>query len=163
MRPSDPATMHDSSGSDETLFAAALQRPSPEARARFLDQACNADPAQRARIEALLKAHEDADTFLASPLTSPTPPLAFEAPGARVGRYKLLQEIGEGGCGTVFMAEQEEPVRRKVALKVVKLGMDTRAVVARFEAERQALALMDNPTLPASSTPAPPPRAGPSS
>ena len=70
-----------------------------------------------------------------------------EQPGARIGRYKLLQKIGEGGCGVVYMAEQEEPVRRRVALKVIKLGMDTKAVIARFEAERQALALMDHPAI----------------
>ena len=70
-----------------------------------------------------------------------------EKPGDRIGRYRLLQEIGHGGCGVVYMAEQEEPVRRKVALKVIKLGMDTRQVVARFEAERQALALMDHPNI----------------
>src|SRR4029453_9854106 len=70
-----------------------------------------------------------------------------EKPGDRIGRYKLLQKIGEGGCGTVYMAEQEEPVRRRVALKVIKLGMDTQQVVARFEAERQALALMDHPNI----------------
>src|SRR5205823_6669324 len=70
-----------------------------------------------------------------------------EQPGDRIGRYKLLQQIGEGGCGVVYMAEQEEPVRRKVALKVIKLGMDSRQVIARFEAERQALALMDHPNI----------------
>src|ERR1043166_1128929 len=79
------------------------------------------------------------------------PPLrssgATGKPGDRIGRYRLLQEIGHGGCGVVYMAEQEEPVRRKVALKVIKLGMDTRQVVARFEAERQALALMDHPNI----------------
>ena len=73
-------------------------------------------------------------------------PLA-EKPGDRIGRYKLLQQIGEGGCGVVYMAEQEEPVRRRVALKVIKLGMDTKQVIARFEAERQALALMDHPNI----------------
>src|SRR5436853_357927 len=70
-----------------------------------------------------------------------------EKPGDRIGRYKILQEIGEGGCGVVYMAEQEEPVRRQVALKVIKLGMDTKSVIARFEAERQALALMDHPNI----------------
>jgi serine/threonine protein kinase len=78
-----------------------------------------------------------------------------EGPGSRIGRYKILQEIGEGGFGVVYMAEQAEPVRRKVALKIIKLGMDTKQVVARFEAERQALALMDHPTSPRSSTAAP--------
>src|SRR5690242_15061859 len=79
------------------------------------------------------------------PTTKVTP--AMERPGERIGRYKLLQQIGEGGMGVVYMAEQEEPVVRKVALKIIKLGMDTRQVVARFEAERQALALMDHPNI----------------
>src|SRR5687767_12778230 len=70
-----------------------------------------------------------------------------EKPGDRIGRYKILQQIGEGGCGVVYMAEQEEPVRRRVALKVIKLGMDTKSVIARFEVERQALALMDHPNI----------------
>ena len=74
-------------------------------------------------------------------------PVPAEKPGDRIGRYKLLQQIGEGGCGVVYMAEQEEPVRRRVALKVIKLGMDTKSVIARFEAERQALALMDHPNI----------------
>src|SRR5262245_35230852 len=83
--------------------------------------------------------------------TAATPPdvtvLTAEKPGARIGRYKVLQQIGEGGCGMVYMAEQEEPVRRRVALKIIKLGMDTRHVIARFEAERQALAMMDHPNI----------------
>src|SRR4051812_45148826 len=78
---------------------------------------------------------------------TPTIALRREGPGDRIGRYKLLQRIGEGGCGTVYMAEQFKPVRRRVALKVIKLGMDTEQVVARFEAERQALALMDHPNI----------------
>ena len=86
---------------------------------------------------------------LSAGLSQPPPgmPAALAQPGDRIGRYKLLQQIGEGGCGVVFMAEQEEPIRRKVALKVIKLGMDTRSVIARFEAERQALALMDHPNI----------------
>src|SRR5262249_40853402 len=82
------------------------------------------------------------NSVVAAPLDSP-----LQGPGDHIGRYKLLQKIGEGGCGAVYMAEQEEPVRRRVALKVVKLGMDTKSVVARFEAERQALALMDHPNI----------------
>jgi serine/threonine protein kinase/Leucine-rich repeat (LRR) protein len=106
-------------------------------------------------VEALLRAAECAGEFLEQPppgLTRETSP-AFpddelsEKPGDRIGRYKLLEKIGEGGCGAVYMAEQEEPVRRRVALKIIKPGMDTRAVVARFEAERQALALMDHPNI----------------
>ncbi len=82
--------------------------------------------------------------------------VTVDGPGEQIGRYKILQLIGEGGFGSVYMAEQEEPVRRKVALKIIKLGMDTKQVIARFEAERQALALMDTPTSPGCWTPAPP-------
>ena len=109
----------------------------------------------RQRIEALLLAAEQAGNFLEEPPTGLTKgagsTLAITEPsertGDRIGRYKLLQQIGEGGCGVVYMAEQEEPVRRRVALKVIKLGMDTKSVIARFEAERQALALMDHPNI----------------
>ncbi len=79
--------------------------------------------------------------------SNPLPPVISEGPGTIIGRYKLLEKIGEGGCGVVYMAEQEEPVRRRVALKVIKLGMDTQEVIARFEAERQALAMMDHPNI----------------
>src|SRR5262249_51177986 len=100
------------------------------------------------RVETLLRAHEAPGSFLESPAppvaTVDEPPVA-EMPGTMIGSYKLLEQIGEGGFGIVFMAEQQEPVRRKVALKVLKPGMDTRQVVTRFEAERQALALMDHP------------------
>jgi eukaryotic-like serine/threonine-protein kinase len=127
------------------LFADALALPRGE-RASFLDRVCAGDPQKRARIEDLLTGHEEAEQFMASPVAE-----AFtkpdEKPGDRIGRYKLLQQIGEGGCGIVYMAEQDEPVRRRVALKVIKLGMDTKEVIARFEAERQALALMDHPNI----------------
>ncbi|MBL9135176.1 MAG: serine/threonine protein kinase, partial [Verrucomicrobiales bacterium] len=156
--------MSEHAGSDETIFAAALQWETPAQRAAYLEEACAGDPALRARIEALLQASEAAHSFLERPVGVPRPPAPIhpastlkmgatdwmpipEGPGERVGRYKLLQQIGEGGCGTVFMAEQQEPVRRRVALKVIKLGMDTKSVVARFEAERQALALMDHPNI----------------
>ena len=130
------------------MFEAARQLPA-EQRAVYLDGACGGDSALRERIEALLRAHDEAGMFLVtSPaaLTIVSPPLT-EKPGDRIGRYKLLQQIGEGGCGVVYMAEQEEPVRRRVALKIIKLGMDTKQVIARFEAERQALALMDHPSI----------------
>src|SRR5262245_15238275 len=87
------------------------------------------------------------DSITGAATTELLPPLLLEKPGDRIGRYKLLQQIGEGGCGVVYMADQEEPVRRRVALKVIKLGMDTKQVIARFEAERQALALMDHPNI----------------
>ena len=132
------------------IFEAAIELP-VERRAAYLKEACAGDAALRQRVEDLLRAHETAGTFMGSPAaalkreTTPIKPL--EQLGERIGRYKLLQQIGEGGCGVVYMAEQEEPVRRRVALKVIKLGMDTKNVIARFEAERQALALMDHPNI----------------
>jgi serine/threonine protein kinase len=126
----------------------------PAERAAYLDQACAEDKALREQVEALLRAHEQAEGFLDSPpfgldfkRTVRREILLTEKPGDRIDRYRLLQQIGEGGCGLVYMAEQEEPVRRRVALKVIKLGMDTKQVIARFEAERQALALMDHPNI----------------
>jgi serine/threonine protein kinase/tetratricopeptide (TPR) repeat protein len=135
----------------EQLFNAALTKGSWAERAAFLDGACGDDPLLRASVETLLKAHDRAGSFLDMPVVDPdatveSPP-ATEGPGTRIGNYKLLQLIGEGGFGAVYMAEQEEPVRRKVALKIIKLGMDTKQVIARFEAERQALALMDHPNI----------------
>ncbi len=123
-------------------------------RDAYLDQACAGDAALRKQVETLLQSHEQAKGFLEAPPTGldfkrtalVNIPLT-EKPGDRIGRYKLLQQIGEGGCGVVYMAEQEEPVRRRVALKVIKLGMDTKQVIARFEAERQALAMMDHPNI----------------
>src|SRR5215831_1039794 len=132
------------------IFDAALELPS-ERRAAYVQEACAGDDALRQRVEALLRAHESAETFMDSPAVAPRRETVVvkpaEQPGDRIGRYKLLQQIGEGGCGVVYMAEQEEPVRRRVALKVIKLGMDTKQVIARFEAERQALALMDHPNI----------------
>jgi serine/threonine protein kinase len=138
---------------EENLFAAALAKP-PEERARFLDGACHGDRPLRARLEALLASHEALDQPLA-PLSSLTKATVQSAPsypdedatGQTIGRYKLLERLGEGGCGVVYVAEQTEPLRRRVALKVIKLGMDTKQVIARFEAERQALAMMDHPNI----------------
>jgi eukaryotic-like serine/threonine-protein kinase len=132
---------------EQSLFAEALLRTSPAERAAYLDHACGADAALRGRVEALLRAAEHAGDFLEQPPDGLRDVELAEKPGDRIGRYKLLEQIGEGGCGVVYMAEQEEPVRRRVALKVIKLGMDTRSVIARFEAERQALALMDHPNI----------------
>ena len=137
---------------EETIFEAALALRAEE-RGGYLDQACGDDGQQRERIAALLEAHEQAAQFLTEPAAPPpgqtvrnSIPLT-EKPGDKIGHYKLLQEIGEGGCGVVYMAEQQEPIRRRVAFKVIKLGMDTKQVIARFEAERQALALMDHPNI----------------
>jgi eukaryotic-like serine/threonine-protein kinase len=127
------------------LFTTALALGTPDERARYLDEACQGKPELRQRVEALLRAHDQADGFLEA--NSPEPDVLPEGPGTVIGRYKLLEEIGEGAFGRVFMAEQTEPVRRKVALKIIKAGMDTREVVARFGVERQALALMDHPNI----------------
>ena len=132
------------------IFDEAVELP-PERRAAFLEEACGGDAVLRQRVEALLHAHEAAGKFMDSPALAPKPGTILLKPteqaGAKIGRYKLLQQIGEGGCGIVYMAEQQEPVRRQVALKVIKLGMDTKSVIARFEAERQALAMMDHPNI----------------
>ena len=142
--------MSQSEQREEAVFEAALKLSAAE-RTAYLDHACAADPELRGRVERLLASFERAGGFMNHPATpernlrlSPGP---TEKPGDRIGRYKLLEQIGEGGCGVVYMAEQEEPIRRKVALKVIKLGMDTKQVIARFEAERQALALMDHPNI----------------
>src|SRR3989442_14801355 len=108
------------------IFDAAIELP-PERRAAHVQEACAGDDALRQRVEALLRAHESAESFMARPAVAPSGQTVVlepaERPGDRIGRYKLLQQIGEGGCGVVYMAEQEEPVRRRVALKVIKLGM----------------------------------------
>ncbi|MBE7502365.1 MAG: serine/threonine protein kinase [Verrucomicrobiales bacterium] len=140
---------------EEALFQAALQLEPGPVRAAFLDQACAGDPALRRRLDALLAAHAQPDGVLPTEAEASLPTVqvrpADEPPrevvGQTIGRYKLLEKVGEGGCGVVYVAEQTEPIRRRVALKVIKLGMDTRAVVARFEAERQALAMMDHPNI----------------
>src|SRR5262245_56624546 len=150
------------------LFLNALDIRTPKQRGAYLDQACGGNAELRAQVEALLSASANAGSFLEQPAAdtyatrlpaseSETPDeaqkpqpiglISAESPGPRIGPYKLLQPIGEGGMGTVWMAEQQEPVRRTVALKVIKAGLDTRAVVARFAAERQALALMDHPNI----------------
>lgn len=157
IRAMDTVTHH-----EEELFDSARKLPDPAARRAFLERACDGDPALRARIEALLEAEAAAEVFFAdgsdlvrSALIIPSTtgdggnahPPGEEPIGTRIGRYKLLEKIGEGGCGVVYRAEQEEPVRRCVALKIIKLGMETKSVIARFEAERQALALMDHPNI----------------
>jgi eukaryotic-like serine/threonine-protein kinase len=136
----------------EAVFFAALEKSTPEERVAYLDQACAGDANLRRCVEKLLNAHPRAEGFLQAPapgLPVPTeePPPLVEQPGTVIGPYKLLQQLGEGGFGVVFLAEQEQPVRRKVTLKIIKPGMDSKQVVARFEAERQALALMDHPNI----------------
>ena len=129
------------------VFSEAVAQAGPEERERYLAEACGSDGELRRQVDSLLEAHAQSGDFLRRSVVSPGEPAAGEALGASVGPYRLREKIGEGGCGVVYVAEQEEPVRRKVTLKVIKLGMDTRSVVARFEAERQALALMDHPNI----------------
>jgi serine/threonine protein kinase len=143
--------MNDSSNRDVEIFTEALSLPRSE-RAAYLEGACGSDTGLRRKVEALLDGHDRLGDFLEEPPQTIPPRAragnsAGERPGDRIGHYRLLQQIGEGGCGIVFMAEQEEPVRRRVALKIIKPGMDTKSVIARFEAERQALALMDHPNI----------------
>src|SRR6266404_5603658 len=134
-----------------TVFTEALRLPDHE-RTSYLDRACGDDVELRRAVEALLKEYDQVGDFLEKSPNAPRTKAKAEAaggekPGDSIGGYKLLQQIGEGGCGVVFMAEQTAPVHRKVALKIIKPGMDTKQVIARFEAERQALALMDHPNI----------------
>ncbi len=133
---------------EESLFAAAIKLESDHEIAEYLDQACSSDLAMRGRLEALIRSHKEASGLL-NPRVIETAEMqsSIESEGSTIGPYKLLQKIGEGGFGVVYMAEQKQPIRRKVALKIIKLGMDTRQVIARFEAERQALAIMDHPNI----------------
>ncbi len=141
---------------EQAIFTLAVAKPSAK-RAAFLDAVCEGDAALRARLEALLAAHDQPEELFGNTAgettvketitTAADEALPDEAVGQTLGRYKLLEKIGEGGRGVVYVAEQTEPVRRRVALKVIKLGMDTKQVVARFEAERQALAMMDHPNI----------------
>lgn len=140
------------------IFLEALECQTAEKRAQYLDSACAGNEALRKKVDALLAAQADPESYLDRPaMKSNIAPTDFvtpseadaiiEGPGSQIGSYKLLQEIGHGGFGIVYMAEQQEPVRRVVALKIIKPGMDTREVIARFEAERQALALMSHPNI----------------
>jgi WD40 repeat protein/serine/threonine protein kinase len=138
---------------EEALFALALEKPVAK-RAAFLDVVCEGDAALRQRLDALLAAHDAPDELSPKDKSAAKATMKLEisdapdeAVGQTLGRYKLMERLGEGGCGVVYVAEQTQPVRRRVALKVIKLGMDTKAVVARFEAERQALAMMDHPNI----------------
>ncbi len=143
--------MDEHSENIKTIFTEALEKPSAEEQVSYLKKACGSDSKLRSKIEALLKSHKEAGEFFRKPaigsaITLDDAPI-LESPGTVIGRYKLLEKIGEGGMAVIYMAEQTEPIRRKVALKIIKLGMDTRSVIARFEAERQALAMMDHPNI----------------
>ncbi|HET6574008.1 MAG TPA: serine/threonine-protein kinase [Fimbriiglobus sp.] len=135
---------------EKSIFNAVRRLDTPEARRLYLDQACGEAPDVRARVEALLRVHDGDSTFLESPpleFRADVAPPTDEAPGTIIGSYTLLRQLGEGGMGVVFLAEQSQPVRRQVALKITRPGMDSWQVLARFEAERQALARMDHPNI----------------
>src|SRR5690606_38987024 len=135
---------------EESIFAAALECSDPQARADYVEGACANNPKLRERVAMLLSAFGEGEVLEAPP-TSVLATAAFgevtERPGSSIVPYKLLEQSGEGGMGLVFMAEQTQPIRRRVALNIIKTGLDAHAVVARFEAERQALALMDHPNI----------------
>src|SRR5262245_52418790 len=141
--------------SEKSIFLHAIGLESADERSAYLDDACRDQPTLRAEIEALLAAHDrrgggpaPATSDRPSPVAEATlgvaSPAASERSGTQIGPYKLIEPIGEGGMGTVWMAQQTEPVKRLVAVKLIKAGMDSRQVIVRFEAERQALALMDH-------------------
>jgi serine/threonine protein kinase/tetratricopeptide (TPR) repeat protein len=132
----------------DAIFVAAIEIASPQEREAYLRRACGEDSRMRAQLEKLLSAHFRAGAFLESPAPGlPTEMSEAVGAGTSIGPYKLIEQLGEGGMGVVFRAEQTQPVRREVALKVIKLGMDTGQVIARFDAERQALAVMDHPNI----------------
>ncbi len=136
---------------EEAIFAAAIEIESPQERAAFVKSACGQDAELLRRVEELLRVHFEDACFLTAPpgVSEVVPEMSpsAEGPGTVIGRYTLLELIGEGGFGRVYLAEQERPIRRRVALKIIKLGMDTEQVIARFEAERQALAMLDHPNI----------------
>ena len=133
------------------ILAEAMEKKTAGERAAYLDHVCAEDPALLEEVNSLLAEEKVVGGFLETPPVGEDIVLdgsrVAEGPGTIIGRYRLLEKIGEGGMAVVYMAEQAEPIRRKVALKIIKLGMDTRQVIARFEAERQALAMMDHPNV----------------
>jgi serine/threonine protein kinase/tetratricopeptide (TPR) repeat protein len=146
MRKSEPTHRR----SEKEIFFQAIEKSTLEERAAYLDRACRDDASLRQRVENLLAKHFHHDTFMKQPAVGGSPTVVLpqpEGPGTVIARYRLLEKLGEGGFGVVYVAEQKEPVKRRVALKIIKLGMDTRQVIGRFEAERQALALMDHPNI----------------
>jgi len=139
--------------SERSIFMQAQELEDPQERAEYLRRACGGDERLWERVEALLRSHRSESSFVLDrvpavdlAVTADMPPEA-EHPGTVIGSHKLMEQIGEGGMGAVYVAEQTQPVRRKVALKIIKPGMDTKQVIARFEAERQALAMMDHPNI----------------
>ena len=149
--PPAPKTPPDRAAKIEAIFHSARTLPKQE-REAYIAEACGGDASLQAEVMLLLASVEGAWDLVGGAESSPEieaemARLKPEEPGEKIGRYKLREQIGEGGFGTVWVAEQEEPVRRRVALKIIKLGMDTKEVIARFEQERQALALMDHPSI----------------
>src|SRR5262245_23978454 len=136
---------------NEAIFHAAREIADPDRRRAYVREACGQDQARIAHVEALLAAADTPDSLLDRSVprdqVATLAQLTRENPGTVIGPYKLLQQIGEGGMGTVYMAEQTKPVQRTVALKIINPGMDSRHVLGRFDAERQALALMDHPNI----------------
>ncbi len=139
---------------EEVLYEGLISLEDPSQRQGFLDETCRGNPEMRARLEELVSMHDEAEDFFGitldascASLPEPDSGESLEVIGTRIGRYLLLERLGEGGCGAVYLAEQLEPVRRRVALKIIRVGMDTDQIIARFEMERQALALMDHPNI----------------
>src|SRR6516164_5903198 len=133
----------------DSIFCSAIEIESADERRALVEQACGADVDLRHQVERLLHAHFHGRSILdapVQPVATVDKPLR-ETADTVIGPYKLLEQVGEGGMGTVWMAEQKEPIQRRVAVKVIKAGMDSKQVLARFEAERQALALMDHPNI----------------
>jgi len=143
--------MIDKNKDEEAIFKAAVKLKTPAERIAYVKDACGNDSDLLARITSLIKVHDSKNSIIDVLIAEPDVTLddipVSEAPGTVIGRYKLLEKIGEGGMAVVYMAEQEKPICRKIALKIIKLGMDTKSVIARFEAERQALAMMDHPNI----------------
>src|SRR5262245_48236665 len=134
----------------DEVFDEALRRAAGQDRAGYLDEVCGGDVEVRRRVERLLRAVAEAGSFLEAPAQDPSPTVdqpPAEGPRTAIGPYKLIEQVGEGGMGSVWMAQQQEPVKRLVAVKRIKPGRDSNQVIARFEAERQALALMDHPNI----------------
>jgi serine/threonine-protein kinase len=151
LEPRERSKVSDPSHQAKSIFLAAIEEHAPEQWPGFLDQACAGDVRLRADVEKLLRARSELGSFheqpRAAPLATVDAPIIGERPGMAIGPYRLIEQIGEGGMGTVYMAQQTEPVKRAVAVKIIKAGMDTRQVIARFEVERQALAMMDHPNI----------------
>jgi hypothetical protein len=150
VEPNWETNMNQQKPDEREIFYEALEYRTSAQVAAYLDAACCGNARVRAKVESLLRAHHDARSFMTSEESgvnrTADSPLVIQ-PGTVFGPYKLREQIGEGGFGVVYVAEQDKPIRRKVALKVIKPGMDTKDVIARFEAERQALALMDHPNV----------------